>query len=150
MTSSRHIKLEQSIEQGRDPEGYLDAARESIFAVGWRRTTLTDIARRAGVSRMTIYRRWDDMQTLLADLLVREWDTVLRDALDRARLDPTGAIPRPLVGPGAGATGAMGATGATYAPTTQTAGSGAPTGPTHPQPVPVPVTPAPRTTPGYR
>jgi len=77
MTSSRHT--------ARDPEStYLDAARESILAVGWRRTTLTDIARRAGVSRMTIYRRWDDMQTLLADLLVREWDTVLRDALDRA------------------------------------------------------------------
>jgi AcrR family transcriptional regulator len=77
MTSSRHTD--------RDPESaYLDAARESILAVGWRRTTLTDIARRAGVSRMTIYRRWDDMQTLLADLLVREWDAVLRDALDRA------------------------------------------------------------------
>ena len=35
---------------------YLDAAREAILAVGWSRTTLTDIARRAGVSRMTIYR----------------------------------------------------------------------------------------------
>jgi len=85
MTSSRHTNVGLSTPRGRDPEsGYLDAARESILAVGWRRTTLTDIARRAGVSRMTIYRRWDDMQTLLADLLVREWDTVLRDALDRA------------------------------------------------------------------
>jgi len=66
----------------QDPEAvYLAAARESILAVGWRRTTLTDIARRAGVSRMTIYRRWDDMQTLLADLLVREWDSALSDAL---------------------------------------------------------------------
>src|SRR3954451_3529420 len=74
MTSSRHMD--------RDPEAvYLDAARESILAVGWRRTTLTDIARRAGVSRMTIYRRWDDMQTLLADLLVREWDSALSGAL---------------------------------------------------------------------
>jgi AcrR family transcriptional regulator len=41
--------------------------------VGWKRTTLTDVARRAGVSRMTIYRTWPDMQTLLADLMTREW-----------------------------------------------------------------------------
>lgn len=51
----------------------LDAARDCILAVGWRRTTLTEIARRAGVSRMTIYRLWPDTQGLLADLLTREW-----------------------------------------------------------------------------
>ncbi len=56
----------------------LDAARESILAVGLRRTTLTDVARRAGVSRMTIYRRWSDVQALLADLLVREWGDLVR------------------------------------------------------------------------
>jgi hypothetical protein len=61
----------------------------------------------------------------------------VRDALDRARLDPTGAIPRPVVGPGAA--GATGATGVVPA----AAGSGVPTGPTHPQPVPVPLAPAP-------
>jgi AcrR family transcriptional regulator len=69
---------------------YLDAAREAILAVGWSRTTLTDIARRAGVSRMTLYRRWPDTQTLLADLMTREWSQVVQgaatdgaDALDR-------------------------------------------------------------------
>jgi AcrR family transcriptional regulator len=61
-------------------EGYLDAAREAILAVGWSRTTLTDIARRAGVSRMTLYRRWPDTQTLLADLMTREWVRVMGDA----------------------------------------------------------------------
>jgi AcrR family transcriptional regulator len=54
-------------------DALLDAARDSILAVGWRRTTLTEVARRAGVSRMTLYRRWPDMQTLLADLMTREW-----------------------------------------------------------------------------
>ncbi len=54
-------------------DALLDAARAGIVAVGWRRSTLTDVARRAGVSRMTIYRRWPDMQTLLADLMTREW-----------------------------------------------------------------------------
>ena len=56
---------------------YLDAARECIIQVGWKRTTLTDIARKAGVSRMTIYRRWPDMNSLLGDLLVREWSDLL-------------------------------------------------------------------------
>src|SRR5690349_7756143 len=56
----------------------------------------------------------------------------VRDALDRARLDPTGAIPRPVVGPGS-----TGATG-TGSVVPRVAGTGAPTAPTHPQPVPVP------------
>jgi AcrR family transcriptional regulator len=58
-------------------DALLDAARESILAVGWRRTTLTDVARRAGVSRMTLYRRWPDMQSLLADLMTREWTAAM-------------------------------------------------------------------------
>ncbi|TWP38942.1 TetR/AcrR family transcriptional regulator [Leekyejoonella antrihumi] len=53
-------------------EVLLDAARECLLAVGWRRTTMTDVARRAGVSRMTVYRRWPDMQVLIADLMTRE------------------------------------------------------------------------------
>jgi AcrR family transcriptional regulator len=78
MTSIRHKQIERSAAD--DP--YLDAARATILAVGWRRTTLTDVARRAGVSRMTIYRRWPDMQGLLADLMVREWGTPVATALD--------------------------------------------------------------------
>ncbi|MCP2262032.1 transcriptional regulator, TetR family, partial [Streptoalloteichus tenebrarius] len=34
-----------------DDDTLLDAARECVLAVGVRRTTLTDVARRAGVSR---------------------------------------------------------------------------------------------------
>jgi AcrR family transcriptional regulator len=78
MTSIRH-----NPELVTDETAYLDAARDSILAVGWRRTTLTDVARRAGVSRMTIYRRWPDMDTLLRDLLVREWGGLVADALTR-------------------------------------------------------------------
>ncbi|MCW2707041.1 MAG: hypothetical protein QOD70_2347 [Frankiales bacterium] len=50
----------------------LDATQASILDVGLRRTTLADIARRAGVSRMTVYRQFDDLQTLVAALLTRE------------------------------------------------------------------------------
>lgn len=64
----------------RSEDVFLDAARACILGVGWKRTTLTDVARRAEVSRMTIYRRWPDMQTLLADLMTREWAAVVVDA----------------------------------------------------------------------
>ncbi|MET9803062.1 TetR/AcrR family transcriptional regulator [Streptomyces sp. NPDC006368] len=56
-----------------DADAVLDAARDCVLAVGVRRTTLTDVARRAGVSRMTIYRRWPDVRTLVGDLMTREW-----------------------------------------------------------------------------
>ncbi|ORT57201.1 TetR/AcrR family transcriptional regulator [Streptomyces sp. CB03238] len=56
-----------------DGETVLDAARDCVLAVGVRRTTLTDVARRAGVSRMTLYRRWPDVRTLVGDVMTREW-----------------------------------------------------------------------------
>ncbi len=62
-------------------DSYLDAARDCILDVGWRRTTLTEVARRAGVSRMTIYRTWSDMPQLLGDLMTREWAGVVADSL---------------------------------------------------------------------
>ncbi len=70
MSSLRHTTRD-----GADPrlDGYLDAARACILDVGWRRTTLTEVAKRAGVSRMTIYRAWPDMGSLLGDLMTREW-----------------------------------------------------------------------------
>jgi AcrR family transcriptional regulator len=77
MTSLRHNEGER-----RDPRDvYLDTARDCILDVGWRRTTLTEIARRAGVSRMTIYRAWSDMQQLLGDLMTREWGAVVAAAV---------------------------------------------------------------------
>ena len=69
-------------------DALLDAARASIVAVGWKRSTLTDVARRAGVSRMTIYRRWPDMQTLLGDLMTREWSGLVDDHPDDAAVSP--------------------------------------------------------------
>src|SRR3954464_11151449 len=93
MTSLRH-----NPEPGQpSDDGYLDAAREAILAVGWSRTTLTDIARRAGVSRMTLYRRWPDTQTLLADLMTREWGHDVVSAGDNSDGDSLDRIARGIV-----------------------------------------------------
>ena len=83
MTSIRHNPAETE-----GDSAYLDAARASILAVGWRRTTLTDVAKRAGVSRMTLYRRWPDMSALLGDLMLREWGALVAAEL------PPGSAPR--------------------------------------------------------
>jgi AcrR family transcriptional regulator len=87
MTSLRHS--DAPVERRED--SYLDAARACILDVGWRRTTLTEVARRAGVSRMTIYRTWPDMPQLLADLMTREWGAVVAAAVDA---DPAGRAGR--------------------------------------------------------
>lgn len=73
MTSIRH--------NGRGDDAVLDAARDCVLAVGLRRTTLTDVARRAGVSRMTLYRRWPDVRALVGDVMTREWVDVALGAI---------------------------------------------------------------------
>ena len=63
-------------------DAVLDAARECVLAVGFRRTTFSDVARRAGVSRMTLYRRFPDLETLLSALMTREFGRVVEEARD--------------------------------------------------------------------
>ncbi|PRW61969.1 TetR/AcrR family transcriptional regulator [Actinopolyspora mortivallis] len=67
----------------RNDAAILDAARECVLAIGLRRATLTEVARRAGVSRPTVYRRWPDMRALTADLLTRELRALLPDPGER-------------------------------------------------------------------
>ncbi|MCW3010636.1 MAG: transcriptional regulator, TetR family [Solirubrobacterales bacterium] len=59
----------------------LDAAHACVMAVGVRRTTLTDVARRAGISRMTVYRRFPDVAALIQALMTRAFSSVLSDAV---------------------------------------------------------------------
>ncbi|MFI9321651.1 TetR/AcrR family transcriptional regulator [Kitasatospora aureofaciens] len=53
-------------------DAILDAAADLIVHLGVRRTQLAEIARRAGVSRPTVYRRWPDVQAVIGALLTRE------------------------------------------------------------------------------
>ncbi len=66
---------------GNIDDSILDAARACLVQFGVRRTTVSEVARRAGVSRPTVYRRWPDSDRLLADLLTRELQQVMFDAL---------------------------------------------------------------------
>ncbi len=55
----------------------LDAARAAVLEFGVRRATLSDVARRAGVSRMTVYNRFDEKSTLMRALMTREFSALL-------------------------------------------------------------------------
>jgi AcrR family transcriptional regulator len=66
----------------------LDATRASVLAFGVRRTTLADIARRAGVSRMTVYRRYPDAAALLRDLMTRELGGLVAGAAEGGAGEP--------------------------------------------------------------
>jgi AcrR family transcriptional regulator len=76
----------------------LDAAKASLLAVGVRRTTLTEVARRAGMSRMTLYRRWPDLRSLVGDVMTREWSRIVTGAADLAAHDPSHGDLDSLVG----------------------------------------------------
>lgn len=64
----------------------LDAAYAQVMTVGFRRTTVTDVAERARLSRMTVYRRFPDVAGLLQALMWREFGAIL----ERARTEAAG------------------------------------------------------------
>jgi AcrR family transcriptional regulator len=75
--------------QRHTDDALLDAARDCAASVGVRRTTVADVARRAGASRMTVYRLFPDARTLWSTLLTREFDEVIRASEAQARHLPT-------------------------------------------------------------
>ncbi|MGH3762823.1 TetR/AcrR family transcriptional regulator [Actinophytocola sp.] len=85
MTSIRHTPSPNRVAD----DVLLDAAMECVLAVGVRRTTLSDIARTAGVSRMTLYRRFPDVRGMLSALITREFGKILTEANRIAQPEPT-------------------------------------------------------------
>src|ERR1700680_2052286 len=73
----------------------LEAARECVATVGVRRTTVADVARRAGTSRMTVYRLFPDARAMWSTLLTREFGEVMRQAEEASAHLPT-ARARPV------------------------------------------------------
>ena len=63
----------------------LGAAASCVTAYGVERVTLAEIARRAGVSRPTVYRRWTDTREILAALLTSRVTGIWRDVPARGR-----------------------------------------------------------------
>ncbi len=67
----------------------LSATRASILDLGLRRTTLAEVARRAAVSRMTVYRSYGDRDTLVNALLTAELAGAIGDVFEQVAELPT-------------------------------------------------------------
>ena len=67
----------------------LDAARATVLDFGVSRTTVSEVARRAGLSRMTVYRRYPDGAALMRALMTREFGALLAAAQAEAARAPT-------------------------------------------------------------
>src|SRR3954468_23506517 len=94
MTSKRHsprslgpgsAALAGSAAERDVPEPILAATRATVLAVGVRRTTLTDVARRAGVSRMTLYRLVPDVKTLSLEVMPRVFAALIAESEQHVR-----------------------------------------------------------------
>lgn len=85
MSSRRHSR-ESGASDGTaslgTSEAILVAARSVALDVGFRRATVADVARRAGVSRMTIYREYPQIAALWSRLLTDELVGLLGEARD--------------------------------------------------------------------
>jgi TetR/AcrR family transcriptional repressor of uid operon len=82
---------------GADPlaDRVATAALEQFAEYGIRRSTIDDIARRAGVSHMTIFRRFNNKQGLVAVVIAREIRLAMEE-LDRVS-EPEGSLEDELV-----------------------------------------------------
>jgi AcrR family transcriptional regulator len=84
------LAFDPRVEGHEDPMSrrILDAALELVAASGLRHLTMDDVATRAGVGRMTVYRRFGSRQQLTDALAVRECRRCLNEiaaALDLGR-----------------------------------------------------------------
>jgi TetR/AcrR family acrAB operon transcriptional repressor len=71
-------------------ERILDVAADLIVHYGYDKTTVSDIAREAGISKGAIYLHFESKEALFEDLIVRELQTYTENWLDRLEADEAG------------------------------------------------------------
>jgi AcrR family transcriptional regulator len=69
-------------------ERILDAAGELLLTFGYRRVTVDDVARRAGVGKGTVYLHWSSKLELFAAVLLRDVASIVEAQLAAMRADP--------------------------------------------------------------
>ncbi len=66
----------------------LDAAAELLLALGYRKVTIEDVARRSGVGKGTVYLHWGSKLELFATVLMRDVAEIVVGQLAAFRADP--------------------------------------------------------------
>lgn len=75
----------------------LDAAAQLLGRLGYRKVTIEDIARQAGIGKGTIYLHWRTKDLLFEALLLREAADLFDELLDLVRGDPAEIMPHRFV-----------------------------------------------------
>jgi AcrR family transcriptional regulator len=101
LASSRNgasaLKEEQQSRRQERADRILDAAAELILRWGYKKTTIDDIARQAGVAKGTIYLHWKTREDLFVALATREDIKLAEDIKRRIASDPEGSTLRGFV-----------------------------------------------------
>ncbi len=82
-------EIDQRREQARQrAQRILDVATDLLLRWGYKRVTIDEIAKHAGVGKGTVYLHWKTRDALFKTLLLRETVSILRDVLKRMEADP--------------------------------------------------------------
>ena len=93
--ASQEQKPERQMEKDerkQREERILDAAATLLVRWGYRKTTIDDVAREAGVGKGTIYLHWKDKNELFRAALWREQERLGEDVKQRIVADPEGGL----------------------------------------------------------
>lgn len=81
--------MDEEIGQRRErAQRILDVATDLLLRWGYKRVTIDEIAKHAGVGKGTVYLHWKTRDRLFETLMLRETVGILRDVLKRMQADP--------------------------------------------------------------
>lgn len=95
-TASAVSQRQEPDERQRREEHILDTAAALLVRWGFRKTTIDDVAREAGVGKGTIYLHWKDKNELFRAVLIRAQLQANMDVRQRIAADPEGGLPHRL------------------------------------------------------
>lgn len=90
--SSKLARPSQTDERQRREERLLDVATKLLVRLGYRKTTIDDVAREAGVGKGTVYLHWKDKNELFRAAILRTQERMTEDIHQRIAADPQGGL----------------------------------------------------------
>lgn len=89
------LQVPLHVDDDESKQEILDCARELYIEYGLRRTTMEDVAKRAGIGRATLYRRFSDKEQLFQAVIMRDAQrdlTLIQSAIGKQKTFLDGLI----------------------------------------------------------
>jgi AcrR family transcriptional regulator len=84
---------EQRVRHRERAERILDTAAELVLRWGYKRVTIEEVAKRAGIGKGTVYLHWKTREALFTAMLLRASIELIDELIEAARLDPAEILP---------------------------------------------------------